>query len=516
MGSRPKAADIANYNAWAKRNGEDAYKGGASNPDGGPRQQILEELRALANDRNIRDARKLYQTAKLLEMRDVTQALATEALSSSVARQVLAPPPRSVGHFASSRPGQDIQADLIDFSKNTKQKGQPHRYALVTADVFTRKLGIEPLKSKSAGEVAAAMQRELKEMGVERSALIRTDKGREFAALDNEQHVHQTRDLRDTNGLAVVDRGIQSIKRDLAAEVGKTKGTKWASVAEKVVRDHNEQPNPAVFGPPDSVEKNPVQQFKVLQRNAEYYAKDAKNTERMKGAIEKAGYFREPIDNAGRSFRPSYGPAQEVAKVESDYVHAKGGSKALLKQAIPATPGQFKESLTLPADEVQKKRASVVLRDQAASLERLLQAEGSIPEEDLLKRVPGLRRKVRRFKNLSSTSWLDKAYRHKFDIQDGKVRLKGSAAPAATPAPASVAPAAAPVPAPLPSGYSVPALVFRGAVEVPKRTREQQREDKRRAEEENERKRQEKRMAWAQKEVQKQLKQLDRMVKRSA
>lgn len=146
-------------------------------------------------------------------------------------------------------PGQAIQADLIDFSKNTKQKGQPHRYAPVTADVFTRKLGIEPLKSKSAEEVNAATQRKLKEMGVERPALTRTDQGREFAGLGDSTHIHQTKDLRDTNALAVVDRGIQSIKRDLAAEVGQTKGTKWADVAEKVVRDHNEQPNPAVFGP---------------------------------------------------------------------------------------------------------------------------------------------------------------------------------------------------------------------------------------------------------------------------
>jgi negative regulator of sigma E activity len=205
-------------------------------------QQILEELRALADNRNIRDARKLYQLAKAQEMRGVTQALATEALSSSVARQILAPPTRSAGHFASSRPGQDIQADLIDFSKNTKLKGQPERYALVVADVFTRKLGIEPLKSKNAASVGAAMQRELKEMGVERPALIRTDQGKEFARLENEQNVHQMRDVRDTNGLAIVDRGIQSIKRDLAAEVGKKKGTKWADVAEKVVQDHNEQP----------------------------------------------------------------------------------------------------------------------------------------------------------------------------------------------------------------------------------------------------------------------------------
>ena len=124
--------------------------------------------------------------------------------------------------------------------------------------------------------------------------------------------------------MAIVDRGTQSIKRDLAQEVGKKKGAKWADVAEKVAQDHNEQPQGAVFGPPDSVEKNPVQQFKVLQQNADNYATNAKNTQRMTAAIEKAGYFREPIDNGGRSFKPAYGPAQKVEMVNSDYVRAKG------------------------------------------------------------------------------------------------------------------------------------------------------------------------------------------------
>ena len=524
MGSRPKPEDIAAYNAWARRNGEDAWgvRRPAPNADG-PRQQVLEELRALARDRNIRDARKLYQMAKAQEMRDVTQALAKEALESSVARQVLAPPPRSAGHFASSRPGQDLQADLIDFSKNTKLKGQPERYALVVADVFSRKLGIEPLKSKSSASVAAAMQRELKEMGLDgdrRPALIRTDKGKEFAGLDNERDIHQTRDVRDTNGLAIVDRGIQSIKRDLAAEVGKTKGVKWADVAEKVVQDHNEQPQGASFGPPDSVEKNPLQQFKVLQQNADHYAQNAKSTERMKAAIEKAGYFREPIDNGGRSFKPKYGPAQKVEMVNSDYVHAKGYVKALekgkgddystlLKQAIPATPGQFQEKLTLDTDIVQKQTAKAALKPQATTLENLLLKEGSVSTGDLFKKIPGLQRKVRKYRNLTNTNWLEKAYKDKFEIQDGRVRLKG--APAPPPRPAQPA-----QPAALPANYSVPALVFRGAVEVPRRTRAQQQEARRQAEEEKERKRQEKRMSWAQKQVDKQLRQLDRIARRSS
>ena len=64
MGSRPTPADIATYNAWAGRNGEDSWGAKRNlNPDG-LKQQILEELRMLADSRNIRDVRKLYQPAK--------------------------------------------------------------------------------------------------------------------------------------------------------------------------------------------------------------------------------------------------------------------------------------------------------------------------------------------------------------------------------------------------------------------------------------------------------------------
>ena len=258
----------------------------------------------------------------------------------------------------------------------------------------------------------------------------------------------------------------------------------------------------------------------MLQQNADHYAQNAKSTERMKAAIEKAGYFREPIDNGGRSFKPKYGPAQKVEMVNSDYVHAKGYVKALekgrgdeystlLKQAIPATPGQFQEKLTLDTDIVQKQTAKAALKPQATTLENLLLKEGSVSTGDLFKKIPGLQRKVRKYRNLTNTNWLEKAYKDKFEIQDGRVRLKG--APAPPPRPAQPA-----QPAALPANYSVPALVFRGAVEVPRRTRAQQQEARRQAEEEKERKRQEKRMSWAQKQVDKQLRQLDRIARRSS
>ena len=380
--------------------------------------QRFQQLKELANDKNIRDSRKLYQYAKAKGV-FVTYSMATRALRDSVQRQILAPPPSGRGHFASSRPGQDSQADLIDFSKNTSKKNK-NRYAVVGTDVFTRKVAIEPVKTKNAATVRGAMRNILRELdadeedGERRPALIRTDKGNEFSTLNGDKDIHQARDVRDTSGLAVVDRAIKTIKRDLAAEVGKAKGTKWADVAEKVVQDHNEKPTPAVSGAPENVTKNPIQEFKVLQKNAENYTLNKVQTEQQKAAVRRADYIREPVDNGGRSFKPQYGPAIPVENVDSEYVYHKGWKndiskgnsgenyKTLLKQAQAATPGNFKEKLTLDTDKVHSfNQVKQVLKNQANALEAQLLRDGAMKTSELQKRVPGLRRAVGKYKNLT-------------------------------------------------------------------------------------------------------------------
>ena len=413
---------------------------------------------------------------------------------------------------------------------------------MVASDVYTRKVAIQPVKTKSAETVRGAMRNVLKDLDVDeddqdrRPALIRTDQGKEFASLnEGNRDIHQARDVRDANGLAVVDKAIQSIKRDLAAEVGKKKGTRWADVAEKVVEDHNDKPNPAVFGPPDSVATNPIQQFKVLQQNAKNYAVDKKNTERQKNALREADYFREPIDNGGRSFKPAYGPPQKMENVDSQYVYHKGflndlqkggtgeGYKTLMKQAKPATEGQFKEKLTLDTDKVHSfNQVKTVLKSHAQALENELLKNGVMKTSELQRKVPGLRRAVGKYKNLTDTNWLTKVYKDKFTVENGEVRLKrrpGSAPAAAAPASSSDAPpvriGGSSSSRALPEGYSVPALVFRGVVEQPKTTRAAQQEAKKAAEALKEQRKQERLSAWAEREKQKQLKQIDRFVKRS-
>ena len=69
---------------------------------------------------------------------------ARDALRGDVARQVLAPKPRSLGKSAAEGPNDRLQADLIDFSQNTRS----------AKDVFTREAVTRALPNKNAETVA--------------------------------------------------------------------------------------------------------------------------------------------------------------------------------------------------------------------------------------------------------------------------------------------------------------------------------------------------------------------------
>ena len=119
----------------------------------------MEALRDLADDFNVRDPRKLYRLARQRDL-DVTQAMAFEALKADVGRQAQAPRPRALGKSAAKGPNDRLQADLIDFSQNTRGKT---KYGLVVMDVFTREAAVEPLQNKNA-ETVGATKRAAKEL----------------------------------------------------------------------------------------------------------------------------------------------------------------------------------------------------------------------------------------------------------------------------------------------------------------------------------------------------------------
>ena len=266
-------------------------------------QEAIGLLEQLARDFNVRDPRKLFQIARreFPDRRDLTSARAAAALRGDVARQVLAPKPRSLGKSAAEGPNDRLQADLVDFSQNTRGR---NKYGLVVQDVFTREIATKALPDKRAETVTRAAAEIIPDLVQEEgNYVVTTDLGNEFQGLEAALPggaVHRQKDPTDRNATAVVDRAIQTLKKDLAGMVAR-RGGGWGEHVDEAAEAYNARPHQAVTVAPEDVETMPTATFRVYQDNATKFQHNKKLTEGRKRRLEEAGAFRAPT-NARRSF----------------------------------------------------------------------------------------------------------------------------------------------------------------------------------------------------------------------
>ena len=210
-------------------------------------------------------------------------------------------------------------------------------------DVFTREIATKALPDKRAETVTRA--------AAEIIYVVATDLGNEFQGLEAALPggaVHRQKDPTDRNATAVVDRAIQTLKKDLAGMVAR-RGGDWGEHVDEAAEAYNARPHQAVTVAPEDVETMPTATFRVYQDNATKFQHNKKLTEGRKRRLEEAGAFRAPT-NARRSFEPQYGPAREIASIDSMVVRATDGTETLLKHALPVPRGSAepKAKLTRP------------------------------------------------------------------------------------------------------------------------------------------------------------------------
>ena len=310
----------------------------------------IDRLRELAKENFVTSDHKLMQLARRKGI-PVSAGLVKQALAKDVGKQLFAPAPRSIGQSAAEAPGSRLQADLVDFSKNTGSKG----YAELLVDVYTRKVYAQPLQTKDAQSVLAATKHILETVpGHGVGATLSTDQGGEFAKLDDiDGVIHRTKVNGEINSISVVDRRMQDLKRMLGKDAGQTnqKFYDWQSKLASAVHALNDNPSSAVHGAPDDVGKDNIQSFMVMQDNANKFAHNQALTEKRKAALEAAGAYRPPIADGGRSFKPRYGAVHEVARIEpgARFVTDTQGRQNLLQLAkpVPKGSGEATGSLTL-------------------------------------------------------------------------------------------------------------------------------------------------------------------------
>ena len=157
----------------------------------------------------------------------------------------------------------------MDFSQNTRGR---NKFGLVVTDVFTREVATKALPDKRAETVtAAAAGRSSRDWCRKRgNYVVTTDLGNEFRGLEAALPggvVHRQKDPTDRNATAVVDRAIQTLKKDLAGKVARDGGG-WAEHVENVTEAYNARPHQAVTVAPEDVETMPAATFRVYQDNA--------------------------------------------------------------------------------------------------------------------------------------------------------------------------------------------------------------------------------------------------------
>ena len=185
----------------------------------------------------------------------------------------------------------------------------------------------------------------------ETNYVVSTDQGVEFNGLEGalpDPVVHRVKDPSDRNALAVVDRTIQTLKRDLASDVARHGGN-WSEHLPDATLAYNRRPHEAVHAAPEDVEHQKSTMFRLYQDNAKKFQHNMQLTRRRQERLEEMGAFRAPT-NARRSFEPQYGTAKDVASYDSMVVRATDGSETLLKHALPVPRGSAepKARLTRP------------------------------------------------------------------------------------------------------------------------------------------------------------------------
>ena len=175
-------------------------------------QQIQDKVQALpdlAKKLKIRSPAKLLAAARG-KIPGATLQLAKAALEFETGKQVLAPRYRSTGMSAAEGPNERLQADLIDFSQNTKTK---QRYALMVQDVYTREVRAQALSSKRPEEVNQAAQELIPQLvDGKQNFSITSDLGKESSALEQaipEQAVHRMK--QGKNDISVLDRAMHCL-----------------------------------------------------------------------------------------------------------------------------------------------------------------------------------------------------------------------------------------------------------------------------------------------------------------
>ena len=400
----------------------------------------------LAKKLRISSAAKLLQASKG-RIEGATGKFAKVALEGVTSRQILAPAPRSTGKSVSEGLGLRWAADLVDLSQNSKGRDGVNKYAIMAIDIFSREVFASAIPNKRPETVNTAFM-DLIEIPDGMQAKVTTDKGAEFSRLGEADPgiVHVTKSPSDPNGIAVLDRAMQTIKVDISADLADGDHKYWDDALDPVVESYNNRPHSFTIVPPSQVENSETAEFRLLQKNSAGFVINRSQTNARTAQLKEAGMFR-AYEPTPRSFNPRWGKAFNLKSVKGDVVTNTSGKEFALKQ-VQAVPKGSTEPIGKLTDPTISRKARY--QERANDVVEMLANRGS--QMTLVAYEQAIRGgdaenliKLLRRNNITIRGFL-KIYPELFVVRNANVMLKTQAA--AAPEPAAPEPPPPPPPPP--------------------------------------------------------------------
>ena len=315
----------------------------------------MEDLESLSKKLGrLKGAAALHKQARK-EGIPVTLAQVKDFVAAIGSKQLLAPGQPSLGKSATSRlekEGSRWQADLVQFrfsaqDAETDEEGEDKkRYALLVINVMDRKLHGIAITDKSAETVLVAFRKVLRKLGGDmEGAVLSTDAGREFdndafqTLLKQSDIAWKSKGNASPNDIAVLDRAIQGVRKDIASRLIESPNKQWSDVLNASLVAHNRSINSAVRDAPADVAKEPILQFLLLSDNAKKLSHNNALAKKRVAKVQEAGAFRRPMKAKafGRGFEAKWKDKVELEKVtDGTLVKAKDDERRIdVKSVLP-------------------------------------------------------------------------------------------------------------------------------------------------------------------------------------
>ena len=307
----------------------------------------MEQLRELSNQLGHPSADKLWQAAQRQNL-PVTRKNVFNFVQAHAARQVFKKRANYEGKITATEINGRWAADLIDYTAKPspgKDGEDPYQYILIVQDIFSRKIYVHALRTKTAEVCEQAFASIVRRAG--HPDMLDTDNGLEFKGpfdqyLIEEKIYHRIADSRNKNARATLDAAIKQLRQQLARIQAVEGHRDWASVLQRAADAYNDTVHTHLIGrAPDDVQGDQTLQFDLRWQAGKDLAFNDALVEARARRLEHYGAFRveQPQNKFERSFHPRFSDeVHKIMEVKGPWVIDEDGHQFPTRH-VQAVPG---------------------------------------------------------------------------------------------------------------------------------------------------------------------------------